>query len=118
MRQVKLERVKNFIRYFIYHNNINESVYDSKRGYALSKYAIEFIDMYSISFLGNALLNKLMLDMVFKVYASAFILFFSEVHKKSLMPGKKSFISKAEVRGGSEERFGMKRILLLVSDMA
>jgi hypothetical protein len=74
--------------------------------------------MYSISFLGNALLNKLMLDVVFKVYASIFILFSPEVHKTGLRSREKSFISKAEVRGWSEERFGMKRILFPVSDMA
>lgn len=117
MRQVKLERVENFIRYFIC-NNIKEFVYDSKRGYALSECAIEFIDMYSISFLGNALLNKPMLDVVFKVYASIFILFSPRVHKMGRMSREKSFISKAEVRGWSEERFGMKRILFLAGDMA
>jgi len=117
MRQVKLERVKSFFSYFIC-NNIKEFAYDSKRGYALSECAIGFIDMYSISFPGNALLNKLMLEVVFKVYASIFILFSSKVHKMGLMSREKSFISKAEVRCWSEERFGMKRILFLVSDMA
>ena len=118
MRQVKLERVKNFIRYFICNNTIKQFTYDGKRGYASSEYAIRFIDMYSISFLVNALLNKLMLDVVFKVYESIFILFSPKVNKLGLMAREKSFISKAEVRGWSEKRFGMKRILFLISDMA
>ena len=74
MRQIKLERAENFFHYFAC-TTIKEFTYDGKRGYALPKYAIRFIDMYSISFLGNSLLNKLMLDVVFRVYESIFILF-------------------------------------------
>jgi hypothetical protein len=117
MRQIKLETVANFIHYFD-RNTIEQFAYDGKRGYASLEYAIGCIDMYSISFLGNALLNKLMLDVVFKVYESIFILFSLRVNKMSLMEREKSFISKAEARGWSEKRFGMKRILFLISGMA
>ncbi|MEW5802405.1 MAG: hypothetical protein AB1847_09910 [bacterium] len=117
MRQVKLERVENFIRSFIF-NTIKQFMYDGKRGYASSEYAIRFIDMYSISFLCNVLLNKLMLKVVFRVYESVFIPFSPKGKRLGSILRGRSFISKAEVRAWYEKRFGMESISFLIGDMA
>ena len=109
MRLIKLERAESFIRCSIDNrcincDNIKEFNYDGKRGYALPECAIRFIDMYSISFLDNALLNKIMLKVAFGMCETIFILFSPKVNNFGLSAREESFISELEVRGWSEKR--------------
>ena len=113
MRQKNLKTIQKTI-----YNNIAKFISHSKKGYSVSEYAIRFIGMYSVSFLDNVLLYKLMPKVIFRVCESIFTPFSSKA--KGLYPerGEKSFIGKGEERGWSKKEFGVISILYLVSVLA
>ncbi|MEW6380533.1 MAG: hypothetical protein AB1611_13140 [bacterium] len=117
MRQLNMEKITNLIHWVV-SRNIKNFISDGKRGYASPEYAIGFIVMYSISFLCNALLNKLMPKVVFRMYESIFIPFFQKGNGPDRAMEGKSFISKAKVRGWSEKELDRKSISLIRDCMA
>lgn len=117
MRQIKMEKIANLIHWII-SSNIKNFIYNGKRGYTSPEYAIIFIVMYSISFLDNVLLNKLMPKVVCTMYESIFILFSSKCNGSDRMMKEKSCISKTRMRGWSEKELDRKSISLLWTSMA
>jgi hypothetical protein len=113
MRQLKLESMKKIVS-----NTINNFISNGKAVCIPPEYAMIFIDMYSVSFLDNVLLNKLMTKVVRRGCENTFTLFPRKGGEFGLETRGKSFNGKVEARYWSNKRFSVKSISLLSGGMA